>query len=77
MDTLMCPKCGGEMDEGFRIDKGHAGCVMPEQWMPGAPQTSFWLGTKADPAKLRKVMTFCCRECGFLESYAVFPTANK
>lgn len=71
MDTMICPKCQGEMDEGFRIDRfvAHGG-VAPEEWMQGAPQASFWCRTKVDADHLHRIKTFRCRACGFLESYA-------
>jgi hypothetical protein len=57
------------MEEGFRVD-GTQGGVASERWMPGPPETSFWAGTNTDKARIRQVRTFCCSECGCLESYA-------
>ncbi len=36
----------------------------------GAPQKSFWAGTKLPEEKQIPVGTFRCSRCGFLESYA-------
>ena len=69
MERVSCPKCQGEMEEGFTIDFSDAG-NNPEQWMPGTPQKSFWFGTKVNKEQLRQVKTFCCTKCGYLESYA-------
>jgi predicted nucleic-acid-binding Zn-ribbon protein len=69
VERLTCPKCRGDMEEGFRIDATHGG-VYSEQWMPGPPQKSFWFGTKVDKEQLRQVKTYCCTQCGYLESYA-------
>jgi ribosomal protein S27AE len=71
MERLACPKCHGEMEEGFMTDFMHGrGAVTPENWMPGAPRKSFWFGTKVNEEQLRQVQTFCCTKCGYLESYA-------
>ncbi len=70
MESMVCPKCGGEMEEGFRPNHVARYCSLPEQWMPGAPEPSFWFVTKIDSSRLRKIATFRCKGCGFLESYA-------
>jgi hypothetical protein len=59
------------MDEGFIVDFtfGHQ---IQEEWAKGPPETSVWTssGVKLKGKERRKVTTFCCPECGFLESYA-------
>ena len=36
-----CPKCNGEMKQGFILDhKDYASCVVAK-WQPGEPQKSF------------------------------------
>ena len=64
-----CPKCRGKMDEGFIMDEGY-GHVKPSKWVEGAPEESFWVGTKTRGKKQVQVTTFCCTKCGYLESYA-------
>ena len=69
MDKVLCPKCQGEMEEGFRPDFMYGG-AMPEQWVPGPPKKSLWFKLQVDKQILRQVKTFCCTKCGYLESYA-------
>ena len=68
MQTHRCPKCSQPMDEGFIVDHTHGGQTQAH-WVEGPPQFSFWWGINAS-GKERKVVTFCCPKCGFLESYA-------
>ena len=62
-----CPKCDGEMIQGFVVDHTY-GAHLVASWIPGAPESSFWRGTKNGPAI--PIGTFRCSSCGFLESYA-------
>ena len=65
-----CPKCEGEMEQGFILDAMHGGQIA-SRWAAGAPQKSFWTGTKAvSQDSVIPVGTFRCASCGFLESYA-------
>jgi hypothetical protein len=69
MNTPICPKCSQPMDKGFIVD--HApGTSFQAEWVGGTPQKSFWTGLKLGGKERRKVATFCCPKCGFLESYA-------
>ena len=68
-DPAKCPKCKGEMVQGFIIDWTQAG-RMVSSWAEGAPVKSFWSGTKIADGKTIPVGTYCCSNCGFLESYA-------
>lgn len=68
--TSRCPKCNGEMVQGFVIDFAH-GARLVSQWAEGLPQKSFWTGTKLPEEALIPVGTFRCNACGFLESYAL------
>jgi hypothetical protein len=70
MPTPKCPKCSQPMDEGFIVDHSQ-GANFQAEWVEGPPQTSFWTGLKIGNASdRRKIATFCCPRCGFLESYA-------
>ncbi len=62
-----CPKCDGEMMQGFILDHTY-GAHLVASWIPGAPESSFWRGTKSGPAI--PIGTLRCSSCGFLESYA-------
>jgi ribosomal protein S27AE len=65
-----CPKCGGEMNQGFVIDAGDSGSHRASKWQAGTPQKSFWTGIKLSKADQHEVVTWRCGRCGFLESYA-------
>lgn len=65
-----CPKCAGQMEEGFILDRGY-GNQEPSDWVEGAPQLSFWHGgVKVSDKRQYEVRSYRCKECGFLESYA-------
>lgn len=66
-----CLKCGGEMEEGFIVDRGHYEMPRPSDWVEGAPVKSFWSGTKIKNKRKYQVKAFRCVNCGYLESYAV------
>ena len=69
-----CGKCGGEMQPGFLMDMFHKNLENVEQlrWVAGdADERTFWgRSVKVSGKERRKVLTYCCRQCGFLESYA-------
>jgi hypothetical protein len=68
METPKCPKCSQPMDEGFIVD--HAGFAATQaHWVKGRARLSFLLWAKFDWKARRRVATFCCPKCGFLESY--------
>ena len=67
--SSQCPRCRGQMEQGFGSDVTH-GARIVSQWMPGAPEKSFWSGTNASSDQLVPIGTFRCSACGFLESYA-------
>lgn len=65
-----CAKCHGRMEQGFVMDNTHGARVV-SHWAAGAPQKSFWTGTKAPKGKLIPIGTFRCASCGYLESFAM------
>jgi Domain of unknown function (DUF6487) len=67
-DALPCPKCNGQMQQGFVVDNIHGGRYV-SHWAPGQPRNSLWSITKLPDGSL-PVGAFRCRECGYLESYA-------
>ena len=67
--SAKCPKCEGEMQEGFILDESHGGHLV-SRWVAGKPEASFWMGTKVDGKELRHIQSFRCTNCGYLESYA-------
>lgn len=67
----MCPKCEGEMEEGFILDKGDYGSQYPSGWVEGEPHRSFWHGgVKVSDKRRYEVRSYRCVKCGYLESYA-------
>jgi predicted nucleic-acid-binding Zn-ribbon protein len=64
-----CPKCDGQMEQGFILDMTYGGRVV-SKWAAGAPIKSVWSGTKLPEEKLIPVGAFRCASCGYLESYA-------
>jgi hypothetical protein len=75
MSEILCPKCNHFMSEGFIVDRGDGGMSWPTEWSQGKPEKSFWTGTKTNSK--RKVTTYCCEACGFLESYAIATESLK
>ncbi len=69
MAANKCPKCAGDMSNGFIVDSTY-GANKVSTWHEGEPERSFFLNTKTHKSKMLKVKTFRCVECGFLESYA-------
>jgi hypothetical protein len=69
-DTPRCPKCDGEMHEGFIADYAHGGKVLQEEWVQGQPEKSIWFGANIRNKERYHVVTLRCADCGFLESYA-------
>ena len=69
--ALQCPKCNGEMVQGFIFDRADGGNRRVINWVEGAPEKSdFWTVTRVPEEKCVPVGTFRCSVCGFLESYA-------
>jgi hypothetical protein len=66
---VQCPKCNGEMAQGFVPDYYQSG-IFVGSWHPGHPKKSFWKGTKASEAEGLPIGAFRCQNCGLLEFYA-------
>ena len=73
MPILKCLECGGEMEEGFLLDRGHGNSANVESWIEGEPQRA-WYGLKTRGKTRFAVETYRCARCGLLKSYA--PEAN-
>jgi len=58
--SLSCPRCSGSMEPGYTLDEGY-GTRTVAKWVAGEPERS-----KAQ----HDVVTYRCRRCGYLESYA-------
>ena len=66
---VKCPKCAGEMQEGFVVDYGYNKNYVAH-WVAGKPQFGPLGGTKLWGKEQRPIQTFRCAKCGYLESYA-------
>ena len=65
-----CPKCNGEMKQGFILDhKDHASSVVAK-WQAGEPGKSFWRGVQSKDGPHYEITAYRCTGCGYLESYA-------
>jgi predicted nucleic-acid-binding Zn-ribbon protein len=64
-----CPKCSGEMTEGFILDYGDYNVKQQQIWVEGQPEASFWSGIKTSHKKAFNVQAFRCADCKFLEFY--------
>lgn len=82
MKPAQCPKCNGTFQEGFIADNTFPAKVIPAIWVEGSPEASAWSGkgsAKVAGKAKRRVQTFRCLECGYLESYATdeWPGSSK
>ena len=69
MTNPKCPKCGGEMEQGFLVDHNYGTAEQPS-WVEGPVERSFWTGVKTRGKERRQVVTNRCDICGYLESFA-------
>ena len=71
-----CIRCHANMELGYVPDGTHNG-YRQQNWFPGDPKPSFWMGLKLDQNQTLPVTTFRCPKCGYLESYARPRTASN
>lgn len=77
MSEAKCPKCGGEMQQGFVPDCTYGG-PLTGRWFPGPPRRG-WLA-EITALNLRSgipIGAFRCAGCGYLEFYADGRFASK
>ena len=70
--TNRCPKCHGEMVQGFTCEREGPNRKV-STWVEGVPEVVGWLFRQVrrpPPDKCVPVGVFRCSSCGFLESYA-------
>jgi hypothetical protein len=67
--SATCPKCSGQMEEGFVLDRTY-GANLQASWVEGVPAPSFWTGVKMKAQEQLPVTTFRCSTCGYLEPFA-------
>ena len=66
---LSCPRCSGSMESGYILDEGY-GTRTVAKWVAGEPERSIWTGLKLRGKAPHDVVTYRCKGCGYLESYA-------
>ena len=69
-----CSRSGSVMEAGFILAVG-AEEDRQSRWVEGKPEYSFWHGLNINNRRQFPVITYCCEQCGFLESYAQLPNA--
>lgn len=67
---MECPKCEGEMQQGFIPDLAHYRNPELPVWYPGTFKRSFWGGIAGKTRQRLYVQTWRCADCGYLEAYA-------
>jgi hypothetical protein len=65
-----CLRCHAQMVVGYVADGTHSGFAQ-QNWSPGEPIPSFWMGLKMKKDEIVPVITLRCPRCGYLESYAI------
>ena len=50
-EAIRCPKCNGEMVQGFIFDRSDGGQRRVINWVEGAPDGAFWTVTKVPQEK--------------------------
>ena len=69
MQSLTCPKCQAQMQEGFIPIFRYAQGPQVGRWAAGTIKPSFyWLGLGWN--NMRQIVTYRCSACGYLESFA-------
>jgi predicted nucleic-acid-binding Zn-ribbon protein len=76
-NSLRCPKCAGDMVEGFIPDFGHNEYVRSLRWVEGKPERSFWKGAKVGDRRQADVSAYRCTACGYVEFYALAETPDE
>ncbi len=77
-EAQICPLCQGAMEAGFLRDVNHKNPAVEVaeqmEWIAGdpTPVSALHGGIKLAGKERRKVVTYACKECGFLQSFA-FP----
>jgi len=80
-EVRKCPKCKGEMAEGFMLDTANTSnpwgfnrWFSQVRWVHGKPEKSKGSGVKWKDKEAFLVAAYRCANCGFVEHYAVEPS---
>lgn len=74
-EPVECIRCHARMEVGFVVDARPGS--LQQNWSPGEPAPSFWMGIKTQKDSVLPVTTLRCPQCGYLESYAIPKTASE
>lgn len=64
-----CSDCHCLMEQGFLLDRTPGG-EYETKWVRGAPERSFWRGTKVGDKERIAVQAYRCPQCGALKLFA-------
>jgi hypothetical protein len=73
--AVECIRCQAQMEVGYVMDGNRSG-YQQQNWSPGEPKPSFWLGLKLAKDQILPVISLRCPRCGYLESYATPQTQD-
>lgn len=65
-----CPACRVRMQEGFVVDVGHSGQMLPSRWTEGWPEKGLFGSLKLKGRRQLDALTFRCPKCGWLIWFA-------
>ena len=69
-EVKKCPKCQGNMSDGFMIDRGYQFSISPMRWYQGQPVKKLWFGlVRLVWSDRYPIHAYCCDQCGFIEHY--------
>ncbi len=69
LDEIKCQKCGGSMTKGFVMELP-TGKPAVTKWVEGDIEKSLLTGIKFLGKRQIPLTTYCCENCGYIESYA-------
>jgi hypothetical protein len=75
MHRTTCTECGGALEVGFTADRGGSHEPRVSYWVQGEPEELRVLGMATDTINVHHrprfdIVTYRCRACGLLLSYA-------
>jgi hypothetical protein len=66
-----CPHCQGRLEEGFLLGGSDGEVNTAARWVEGPPVKNFLRMLKLKGRRKIDLKSFRCRDCGFLETYAI------
>ena len=65
-----CPACRTAMERGYLFDRTQHSSGRQAEWVQGEPEKSFWVGLKTKGRAVIPIVSYRCRSCGMLASFA-------